>query len=210
MKYLITFFILFLAHESSYSQHYGGVYFSPNWVINDRSGSYYLGEDQNSYDLNFGYTMGYQGLLLENRRFSFSYGIQYGYENLEYRFTVPFSIHQNESDYTDIASNIITLQSIEIPLTWRYNILKGKKFQPYVSVATTFKFPFNTRYDLTYTDGSHEQVNVEKNQPWSIYFDLGIGVNYKVKDFIINVQPTIRPWKKYGKIGVGFSIMKKF
>jgi len=212
----LTFILLFVFLGGYVSaQHYGGVYFAPNWVTSGDGTPFWQNPDKNlrNYDYTFGYTFGYQGLLMEKRRFSFSYGLQYSYQFTEYQFQKPIEEYSpiGQRIYYDVAGIKETIHALEIPATWRYNILKNKKLQPYVSVAATFLIPLKTNRELIMSDESLQSFSTENYMtPFSMWFDLGIGVNYKVKNYIFNVQPTIRPWNSWGKLGVGFSIMKKF
>ncbi len=40
--------------------------------------------------------------------------------------------------------------------------------------------------------------------------ELGVGLNYKIKNFIFNIQPTYSPFNGYEKIGMGFAFLRKF
>ena len=211
MKTGLLFLVIFTSVSSLSAQHYGGIYFSPNWNSSTINSSGYdvSGNYKTSLDYTFGYSIGYQGLMLGDRRFSFSYGLQYAHQYL------PSYNPSNLLTKYDPDQNAIgikkTTHSLEVPLSWRYNILKNKKLQPYISAGLTFRMPFKTSFDLLNSDGSEEGIPYQKNDPFSIFADFGIGLNYKVNEnLMISVQPTIRPWKDDGKIGIGFSIMKKF
>ena len=213
MKKLLLLLVIFTSFSSLSAQHYGGLYFSPTWTIH-RDGTPFwrgLGENLQNFDYTFGCTAGYQGLLMENRRFSFSYGLQYAYQYMETNYYPNGASHIfPDRTFANVASKRETLYSLEIPLTWRYNILKNRKLQPYVSISTTSIIPLQRNMEFTYLDGSQEEAPKLDYAGYTLFFDLGVGVNYKVNDWIFNVQPTLRPWNYWGKIGVGFSVMKKF
>jgi hypothetical protein len=103
-----------------------------------------------------------------------------------------------------------TYHAFELPATLRYNLLKGKKFQPYIAAGVIMVIPLKTNYDLIGPGGSLGEIPYHKPDDFHMYLDLGIGVNYKVKDYIFNVQPTFRPGKRGGKFGAGISLIKKF
>lgn len=213
MKTLLLFLAIFISVSSLSAQHYGGLYFSPTWTIQGDGTPFWngLGNNLQTFDYTFGYTAGYQGLLMENRRFSFSYGLQYAYQFMESNYKPGGTgISFPSITYENVAGTRSEIHSLEIPLSWRYNILKNRKFQPYVSVATTSVFQLHTNMEITHLDGSQADAPWKGTMGYSLYFDLGVGVNYKVNDWIFNVQPTLRPWNSWGKLGVGFSVMKKF
>jgi len=206
MKKLFTFTILIVLGHFAYSQHYGGIYFSPDLTLNNWSGNYYTQERK--YDITNGYSFGYQGLLFNDSRFSFAYGLNYSYKYLD--DMGPSSLI-NIYDITNEAAGVrTTYHALEIPATLRFNILKGRKIQPYLSAGLAFVIPLKTKYEFINTDGSLNEISYKKPDQFHIYADFGIGLNYKVKDYIFNIQPTLRPWQKGGKFGIGFSVLKKF
>ncbi len=213
MKKLLIFSIFIISSQYTFSQHYGGLYVSPHWSTSGVYSGFWqnLGENFKNYDYSFGYSFGYQGLLMADKRFSFAYGINYSFESIEENYKSPKDIgFASGGIYNNIIIRRESIHAIEIPATWRYNITKGKKLQPYISLSTTFKFPIQS--NMEFIDNNNEKYSMDSNSrhPFSTYFDFGIGVNYKINDYMFNIQPTIRPWNSFGRLGVGFSVMKKF
>ena len=108
MKYYLTIFLVISAANSAFSQHFGGLYLSPNWVLNNYDNSIWTKPLKNFEESNysFGYSIGYQGLLLEDRRFSFAYGLNFDSYYLEYKYEYP----DNTYAYGDIT--MIILQEV--------------------------------------------------------------------------------------------------
>jgi len=203
MKKLIVILIFTFSYHLSSSQHYGGIYMAPYSILNNDFGD--SGNKSGQKKFTFGYTVGYQGLLRAKKRISFSYGMQYSYQYLE-----------NKSYYASgqTTSNVITgrkeeLHLLEIPATWRYNLNMGKKWQPYISISTTAVIPVAQKAYSISDDGEYSKGDAPNYTPF-ILPDIGIGINYTSKDWVFNVQPTIRPISIWKKIGIGFSVMRKF
>ena len=117
MKYYPIILILISLTNSAFYQHYGGLYLTPNWVMNNYDNSIWTQPLKTIEDNNYfsGYSMGYQGLLLEDRRFSFTYGLnfdsyfsEYKYEYLDNTYTY------GDITYNNIAGSRLTLKSLEI------------------------------------------------------------------------------------------------
>ncbi len=79
IKKLFIFTICFFISNAIISQHFGGLYFSldriptkKNYWATEKTGNYF-----NDHHFSYGYSIGYQGLLMENKRVSFTYGLQY-------------------------------------------------------------------------------------------------------------------------------------
>lgn len=144
MKKLLFILSFLLIGNFVFAQHYGGIYFAPNWVISGDGTPFWNKPSKNlqTYDYTFGYTFGYQGLIMPERRFSFSYGIQYSYQVVELKFHTPVKEWHDLNHGTYYYYGMKeSRHAIEIPATWRYNILKNRKIQPYVSVSTTLLIP---------------------------------------------------------------------
>ncbi len=213
MKALLLCFVLATSVETLSAQHYGGLYLSANWITHGDGTPFWRGVGKNlqSYDYSFGYSAGYQGLLMENRRISFSYGLQYAFQYMETSYSTDgISIGYPGKTYENVVRSRDELHSLEIPLTWRYNILKNRKLQPYVAFSTTSVIPLQTKRMFTHFDESQEEAPWSWGRGYSLFFDFGVGVNYKVNDWIFNVQTTVRPWNSWGKLGISFSVMKRF
>lgn len=106
--------------------------------------------------------------------------------------------------------NQFRVKAIEIPATWRYNILKNKKLQPYISISTTFRFPIHADQMIYFDNNSSTEIKSHLNESFGVYFDVGLGLNYRVKNWIFNIQPTFRPSTVAGDFGVNMSVIFKF
>lgn len=91
MKYAITTIALVLISFAVKSQHYGGINIMPLWTKSGIQDSYWTGVVKTE-GYNFGYSFGYQGLIMADRRFSFAYGIQYTFKINEYKYKNPTSL----------------------------------------------------------------------------------------------------------------------
>ena len=117
MKYYPIILILISLINSAFCQHYGRLYLSPNWVLNNYDNSIWtqplktIEDNKNS----FGYSIGYQGLLLEDRRFSFTYDLNFDSYYLEYKYEYPDNTYTyGDITYDNIAGSRLTLKSLEI------------------------------------------------------------------------------------------------
>jgi hypothetical protein len=156
-KLLFTFFFLSCINNVM-SQHYGGLTFTPyavenfsGWRSYSKSSPY--GSAANS---TFGFAVGYQGLLMPERRFSFSYGLLY------------FSAYNeatNQRPYYDRVETgqRVDIKSLQIPLWLRYNILKNKKWQPFIAISTSVNYALVSERTLYYED----------RPPWSSTINNG-------------------------------------
>ena len=210
MKKLFVLIVFVFASSGLYAQHYGGISFTPYAVENFSSyktwyPSYYNTEDNKT---TFGYTIGYQGLLMPQNRFSFSYGLQYASSYNEITYKAPQRYTENGQLIRTGTGERLDLQAIEIPLWWRYNIFKNrKKWQPFIALSTTLNFPLEQQRTFYYSDNSPVVYNNKNN--FSINLDLGVGVNYYADNWLFTVQPTLSSGY-VRKLGVNFSVMKKF
>lgn len=201
MKKLFVILLFTVSYHIASAQHYGGIYISPLWMKN--SVYFDSGQSENK-NYTLGYSFGYQGLIIPKRRFSFSYGLRYAYY-----FTEDNLKNENRSSITgeNIIGRNVEYRILEIPTTWMYNILKGKKIQPYISASATFIIPLSYKIFSINEDGEKELFMSGQNGP-IIAPDIGIGANYTKNNWIFNIQGTARPmWHQYG---VGFSVMRKF
>ncbi len=212
MRYLSTFFLLFLLTGSTYAQHYGGLVFSPILTKNKLQNknwpsSITIPEES---ELTWGYSLGYQGLLMENRRFSFTYGIQYSRTYNKY--------YGNSSllEKYDFDKNAIgikqTFHTLELPATIRYNLLKNKRFQPYFSLTTTFVLPIKTTYAMINPDMVLEPIPFQYTDKIHLHFDLGAGFNYRINErMMLNFHATYRHVNRFtNRFSAGLSFMYKF
>lgn len=214
MKKQALFLSFLILANTSFSQHFGGIFFSidkiptgKNSLVIPKTGDYL--ED---HEFSPGYSIGYQGLLMENRRFSFTYGVQYTFRS---------SVLNQFNGYVGCAvGNDLTIpilnkeeewKLIEVPVGARYNILKSSKWQPYVSMAIVVNYPLFGN-ERRYVEQSGEIYYEWEVKPKRIdgAFEFGVGLNYKAKNYIFNVQPSFRPIDGYAKLGVGFAVLRKF
>ncbi len=211
MKRLFILILFIGSMSSAIAQHYGGFSFTPYAVENNHSYSKIKFGLSNVKDskLTFGYSVGYQGLLMPQRRFSFAYGILYSSLYNEAQYDPP---HYAYSDDRQIVSTklgmSLDIESIEMPLWWRYNILKNrKKFQPFIAVSTGVVYNLKARQTFYYLDNPDRIYDFNKGLRLNL--DLGIGVNYYTDNWLFTVQPTYG-YNYARKLGIGFSMMKKF
>ncbi len=211
MKRITLIIVLLCLQYASEAQHYGGITFTPYAVENNHSiskiGSW-LSNVKGS-KLTFGYSVGYQGLLMPQRRFSFSYGLQYSRFYNEAKYNPPLYGYSDDHQIVSTAlGDRLDLESIEMPLWWRYNILKNrKKFQPFITVSTTVVYDLKYRHTTYYLD-SPDKV-YEFDDGFGLNLELGIGVNYYTDNWLFTIQPTYG-YNYVRKLGIGFSVMKKF
>lgn len=211
MKKLFILILFIGGMSSAIAQHYGGFTFTPYAVESNHSFSknnFGLSNAKGS-KLTFGYSAGYQGLIMPQRRFSFSYGLHYSkfYEEEIYDPPIKdwFGDRQNVS--TNLG-NRRDIESIEMPLWWRYNILKNrKKFQPFIAVSTTVVYHLKNQRTTYYMDRP-DRVN-DLNYGFGLNLDVGFGVNYYTDNWLFTVQPTYG-YNYVRKLGIGFSVMRKF
>lgn len=207
MKRLVILTIALLTSNVLFSQNYFGIQYAPYWTTNNSFVTHDASENQqDKYTL--GYSVGFQGLTMSDRKISFSYGLQYSYQFLN---------NSNYYGYSELDDPLSSFKSkgreeklyvLELPATWRYNFMKGSKLQPYVSVATTIVIPIKQQATITNVDGSTQDGEI--NYTPFVLPDFGIGLNYKTEKWMFNIQPTIRPISIWKKVGVGFSVMRKF
>ncbi len=211
MKKPLFIIILTCCIGSAMAQHYGGVTFTPYAVENNWSwfGNELFNEGINSKKTTFGYSFGYQGLLMPKKRFSFSYGLLYSAAYNEATYDPP-RVGYNY-DHTEISTGIgsrIELESIQVPLWWRYNILKsGMKFQPFVAISPTLVLPL--KYEQTFYYLEKPPIVNDFDQGLEVNIELGIGVNYYTDNWLFTVQLTYNA-DYCRKFGLGIAIMRKF
>jgi hypothetical protein len=188
-------------HAAS-AQHYGGFTFTPYAVENYNSwrSASYQGPEVTDIKTTFGFAVGYQGLLMPERRFSFSYGLLYAYGYNETRYEGP------PYQYGTMAQRI-DMESLQLPLWWRYNILKNKKWQPFIAVSTTVNYALVSDRTFTYDDRPPSSTVI--NNGFFLSPELAVGVNYITDKWMFTLQPTLGA--AYARqLGLGFSVLKKF
>ncbi len=201
MKKLFVILLFTVSYHIASAQHYGGIYVAPTWTKNN---SYFNSSQIDAKDFTFGYSVGYQGLIMPKRRFSFSYGLQYAYYFIEDNLK---NENRSATTFKNIIGRKVEYRIMQIPATWRYNILKDNKFQPYISASTTLMIPLSHKIYTINEDGEKELFLSFQNKI-VISPDIGVGVNYTKNNWIFNIQGSVRPlWEQFG---VGFSVMKKF
>ncbi len=205
MKILLVITALTCSIGSAIAQHYGRITFTPfamrNQVVN-------FPANQGSW-ATFGFTAGYQGLIMPHKRFSFSYGVQYGdfYSESEYNPSKQIYNPELQSDET-LLKQRDDFEMLQIPLWWRYNILKNKvKWQPFIAVSTTVDIPITSQYNY-YTLENPPRV-YDLNSSIGLSLDFGAGVNYYLESWCFTGQLTYSA-NPFPRLGLGFSIMRKF
>lgn len=211
MKRLLILILLIGGLNSAIAQHYGGISFTPYAVENNHSFSEFgrWRNDVKGSKLTYGYSVGYQGLLMPQRRFSFSYGLQYSRFYNEAQYDPPIYGYSDDRQIVSTTlGNRLDIESIEMPLWWRYNILKNrKKFQPFIAVSTTIVYDLKARSTTYYLDSPDRVYDFDDGL--GLNFDLGIGVNYYTDNWLFTIQPTYG-YNYVRKLGIGFTVMKKF
>ncbi len=184
--------------------------------INENTGNYF----KDSH-FSIGYTIGYQGLFMAQKRFSITYGLYYSYVTA---YVDTYNSGPTDIDIT-IPPNITIIYSykyeakwnnIEMPIGVRYNILKGSKFQPYVSFNIIMIYPLT--YDVKLVNVPSQAANnlwTKANYEISLdgNVELAIGLNYRTDNYIFNLHPFLRPETINGfprKFGLGFAVLRKF
>ena len=202
MKKLLFTFIFLSSINNVMSQHYGGLTFTPYAVENyigwrSNSKIYTHASGQNS---TFGFAVGYQGLFMPERRFSFSYGLLYTYGYNEVTYEKP-EVYQNAISYRQ------DMTSLQVPLWWRYNILKNKKWQPFIAISTSVNYALVSERTLYYEDQPPWTSMI--NNGFFLSLELGVGVNYTTEKWMFTIQPKIGG--SYARqLGIGFSVLRKF
>jgi len=211
MKKLI-FLILVLSGVSNLSaQHYGGLNFTPYVMLNaltdNHIGSVWGVDAENkSY---FGYTAGYQGILMPERRFTFSYGLQFSDFYYEYTLNPSKEVFFNDFSVSESVIGVRQdFEAVQIPAWWRYNILKNKeRWQPYLALSTTVTIPIKDYYTYYIIEGSPKEVNSELG--FGISLDLGVGVNYYLDKWCFSPQLTYSP-TYMTRLGLSLVVLRKF
>ncbi len=164
-----------------------------------------------------GYTIGYHGLLFAKRRFSFAHGLQYSYVSAyidDYNIMPRCGNGLEDFDFEPYRYEE-KWNNIEMPIGAQYNILKGSKFQPYVSLNIILIYPIT--YEAKLINQSGIEVHDLGNDNYKIRLDgnveLGFGLKYSTNNYIFNLHPFFRPGDitgYQGKSGVGFAILRNF
>jgi hypothetical protein len=211
MKKLLTVTVLIFVFKGLSAQHYGGFTFTPYAVENNLS---FRPDSESSLSniegkkITAGFALGYQGLLMPKKRISFSYGLMYSSIYNIGNYDAPREIYDIEGKYLKTATGQrMDMDLIEVPLWWRFNILKDKKWQPYIAVSTTVNYVLNYRYTYFYEDAPQDGQEISSG--FLISLDVGVGVNYTSNDWMLTIQPTFGGFE-YRRLGVGFTVMKKF
>jgi hypothetical protein len=211
MKKLFLLISLFSGSHWLQAQHYGGITFTPYVMLEALSEKYdglYPGDDAENKSY-FGYSVGYQGMLLPDRRFTFSYGFQYS--DFYYEYTLNPS-QKISFDGSSTPENLVRrrqdFEALQIPLSWRYNIIKNKeRWQPYVAISTTVTIPFKERF--TYYTLESPPRNIDTGFGVGISLDLGLGVNYYIDKWCFSTQVTYSP-SYMRRLGLTMSVLRKF
>lgn len=202
MKKPVVLIVILLAATSISAQHYGGFTFTPYAVENYNSwrSVSYNGTAITDVKTTFGYTVGYQGLLMPEKRFSFSYGLLYAYGYNETRYEGPPYQYGTMGQRVD-------MESLRLPLWWRYNILKNKKWQPFIAISTSVNYALVSDRTFMYEDRPSESIVI--NDGFFLSLELAVGVNYITDKWMFTLQPTLGG--TYARqVGVGFSVLRKF
>ncbi len=198
-----------------YAQHFGGVFFSSDYVPSpkhpfEQSNSYF--EDHN---FSWGYTIGYQGLLFQQRRFSINYGLQYSYRpTYQENYGAPWgcSTGIDPYDYTPVRLEEV-YRYIEIPIELRLNILKSNRLQPYLSLAIIPNYPIKYTAQLIDENGNtSESESLVDSFKYRADLSIagGTGLNYRIQEYLLGIQIFARHMETLGKFGIGLSVMRKF
>jgi hypothetical protein len=214
MKKLLVILVLTCCIGSAMAQHYGGVTFTPG-VLQAIFSKKTFGPYESSEAVNassFGYTIGYQGLLMPKKRFSFLYGIQYTDFYYECNIDPPigFTTYNPPNPSTDVMSDRFRqdFEAIQLPLWWRYNFLKNKeKWQPFVAISTTVTFPLKEHFTYYSIDG--DPMTNDSGFGIGLSLDVGAGVNYYLDKWCFSGQVTYSA-SYMSRIGLGISVLRKF
>lgn len=212
MKRLIPIFLLLSIFQIANAQHYGGLQFSTlflkntgqnfNWSVPEFT------PEEN--ETTIGYSIGYQGMIFPNRRFSLLYGINYVKTYVD-NYNDFYYLNSSEPDpfKTGIRT---TFEDLELPVTLRWNIIKEAKFQPYISLAPTLLVPLKTERDFILSDGALESVQNNYNRGVAFHMDLGAGVNYHIsKNAVVNLHMSYRRQSRdIYRFSTGLSFIIKF
>jgi hypothetical protein len=101
----------------------------------------------------------------------------------------------------------VDMESLQLPLWWRYNILKNKKWQPFIAVSTTVNYALVSDRTFTYDDRPPSSTVI--NNGFFLSPELAVGVNYITDKWMFTLQPTLGA--AYARqLGLGFSVLRKF
>jgi hypothetical protein len=211
MKKLLVLIALIFVSKYLSAQHYVGVTFTPYIMLDPLSEKHdglFPGVDAENKSY-FGYSVGYQGILMPKRRFTFSYGFQYSDFYYEYTLDPSQSISFNDSPNPETLSRRRQdFEALQIPLWWQYNILKDKeKWQPYFAISTTVTIPLKDYY--TYFTLESPPREVDAGFGLGISFDLGLGVNYYTNRWCFSPQVTYSP-SYMSRLGLSLTVLRKF
>ena len=213
-KFFALIFFLIYANMA-FSQHYAGLYFSTDLIPSNKPwGTMETGNFVKDHNFSMGYTVGFQGLLMEARRFAFAFGLQYNYRTTYQENVGAPNGCATGFDFENYVPSRLdeTLHSIEMPLTVRYNVLKDRKLQPYVSLGFVVSFPLVYKATLTSNTGDLIAESLEDNYKKRLdgLLEMGVGLNYKMKNYIFSIEPHIRPMETQGNFGLALSVLRKF
>jgi hypothetical protein len=208
-RLLFTFFFLSCINNVM-SQHYGGFTFTPyvmQGLFSDNNDGISSGSKAEKKS-GFGYSAGYQGLIMPKKRFSFSYGFQYSDFYYEF-YRKPQDIGFSDPPTIEaVVGYRQDFKALQIPLWWRYNILKNKdKWQPYLALSTTFTIPLTEH--LTYYLSESSPRIIDTRFGMGLSLDAGAGMNYYHKNLCFSAQVTYSA-SYIRRLGLGMSVMRKF
>ena len=194
------------------AQHFGGLQYSPIFLKNTGQ-NFNWSLPEYTPDLNettIGYSVGYQGLLFPDKRFSFGYG--FNYVKTSYRYLDDSYYLTSGTPGNERIGIQVTYQDFEVPLTLRWNLLKKSKFQPYLSLAPVLIIPIKTQEDYLYLNNSTEPFPNSVNRKLGITGEIGAGLNYHITDkLIINLHMSYRQQTSdIHRFGVGLGLIFRF
>ena len=119
---------------------------------------------------------------MPEKRFSFSYGLLYAsaYNEAEYQ--------KHFYDETETGRRV-DMKSLQLPLWLRYNILKKRKWQPFITISTSINYALVSEQTFYYEDRPSESSVM--NNGFFLSGEAGIGINYNADNWMFTVQPTI-------------------
>jgi hypothetical protein len=211
MKNLLILFAFFCVAELATAQHYGGLYFSADYIPNRKNPASVQGDDffsENTFS--WGYTIGYQGLFFQQSRFSFSYGLQYSYRPTYQDNLAGPGCLTGWNPHADFPVRLEEeYRNIEIPLGVRLNILKSSKWQPYLSAGLIPTYLMKRSKRFIYENGN-SQTFENGNRRFDASIEAGAGVNYRLKKYLFNLHTSIRHLETQGKLAMGLAVMRNF
>ena len=213
IKFLLCFVLLAAICLPAKSQHFGGVYFSSDFIPSPKSSILQKDRYFNDHNFNWGFTAGYQAIVFQKKRISFGYGLQYSQRSTQEYYNGPWCATGLTTETVIPMKLDEHLKNIEIPLSVRLNILKTARFQPYASFGIILAFPIDYQATMTYSNGESEPYT-QKTDSFKNRLDGllegAAGLNYVQDKFLINLHLLVRHKETQGKLGIGLGITRKF